>query len=169
MTQTSGNGETSRKVRFVVDSGASDHMVNDERMLEDVEELEKPVFIATAKSGTTLRGTKRGKSYGLMSEKVRNYEHRQSITDKAIAALTTVHGTWFQGGSKYETIYPSSGGSIDWAYQEAKIPISLTFELREPPDSTDMFILPAEQITPVGEETLAAFVAIVEKADRFII
>ncbi|EAT32581.1 AAEL015272-PA [Aedes aegypti] len=103
---------------------------------------------------------------GHTPEKVANYEHLQSITDKAIAALTAVHGTEFQGGSKHETIYPSSGGSIDWAYQEAKIPVSLTFELRGPPDSTDMFILPAEQITPVGEETMAAFFAIVEEAQR---
>ncbi|XP_065074966.1 zinc carboxypeptidase-like isoform X2 [Ochlerotatus camptorhynchus] len=104
--------------------------------------------------------------FGHTTEKVRNYEHLQSITDKAIAALTAVHGTSFQGGSKHETIYPSSGGSIDWAYQEGKIPVSLTFELRGPPDSTDMFILPAEQITPVGEETMAAFVAIVDEAHR---
>ncbi|KXJ78698.1 zinc carboxypeptidase-like isoform X1 [Aedes albopictus] len=104
--------------------------------------------------------------FGHTPEKVANYEHLQTITDRAIAALTAVHGTPFQGGSKHETIYPSSGGSIDWAYQEAKIPVSLTFELRGPPDSTDMFILPAEQITPVGEETMAAFVAIVEEAKR---
>lgn len=104
--------------------------------------------------------------FGHTPEKVPNYDHLQTITDKAIAALTAVHGTTFQGGSKYETIYPSSGGSIDWAYQEGRIPVSLTFELRGPPDSTDMFILPADQITPVGEETMAAFVAIVEEADR---
>lgn len=58
---TGVTGRPARKVRFVVDSGASDHMINDERMLEDVEELEEPVVIATAKAGTTLRGTKRGK------------------------------------------------------------------------------------------------------------
>lgn len=104
--------------------------------------------------------------YGHTPEKVPNYDHLKSITEKGISALTSVHGTSFQGGSKYETIYPSSGGSIDWAYQEGKIPVSLTFELRGPPDSTDMFILPADQITPVGEETMAAFVAIVEEAER---
>ncbi|XP_055636788.1 zinc carboxypeptidase-like [Toxorhynchites rutilus septentrionalis] len=104
--------------------------------------------------------------FGHTPEKVSNYDHLNRITEKAIAALTAVHGTSFQGGSKYETIYPSSGGSIDWAYHEGKIPVSLTFELRGPPDSTDMFILPADQITPVGEETMAAFVTIVEEADR---
>ncbi|XP_039431184.1 zinc carboxypeptidase-like isoform X1 [Culex pipiens pallens] len=104
--------------------------------------------------------------YGHTPQKVPNYEHLKLITEKAISALTAVHGTSFQGGSKYETIYPSSGGSIDWAYKEGKIPVSLTFELRGPPDSEDMFILPARQITPVGEETMAAFVSIVEEAER---
>ncbi|XP_055525632.1 zinc carboxypeptidase isoform X2 [Wyeomyia smithii] len=102
--------------------------------------------------------------FGHTADKIPNYDHLNGITQKAIAALTAVHGTNFQGGSKHETIYPSSGGSIDWAYQQAKIPVSLTFELRGPPESTDMFILPAEQITPVGQETMAAFVAIVTEA-----
>ncbi|XP_053698029.1 zinc carboxypeptidase-like [Sabethes cyaneus] len=104
--------------------------------------------------------------FGHTADKVSNYEHLSSITEKAITALTAIHGTHFQSGSKHETIYPSSGSSIDWAYQHAKIPISLTFELRGPPDSTDMFILPAEQITPVGQETMAAFVAIISEAAR---
>ncbi|XP_052900691.1 zinc carboxypeptidase-like isoform X2 [Anopheles moucheti] len=104
--------------------------------------------------------------YGHTADKVPNYNHLQSITDKAIAALTAVNGTEYRGGSKHETIYPSSGGSIDWAYKTGNIPVSLTFELRGPPDSTDMFILPADQILPVGRETLAAFVAIVREAAR---
>uniref|UniRef100_A0A182N406 Zinc carboxypeptidase A 1 n=1 Tax=Anopheles dirus TaxID=7168 RepID=A0A182N406_9DIPT len=104
--------------------------------------------------------------YGHTEERVANYDHLKSITEKAIAALTAVNGTEFRGGSKYETIYPSSGGSIDWAYRPGGVPVSLTFELRGPPDSTDMFILPAEQILPVGMETLAAFVAIVREAAR---
>ncbi|XP_053668171.1 zinc carboxypeptidase-like [Anopheles marshallii] len=104
--------------------------------------------------------------YGHTAEKVPNYNDLQSITDKAIEALTSVNGTEYRGGSKHETIYPSSGGSIDWAYKTGGVPVSLTFELRGPPDSTDMFILPADQILPVGRETLAAFVAIVREAAR---
>ncbi|XP_055586733.1 zinc carboxypeptidase-like [Uranotaenia lowii] len=104
--------------------------------------------------------------FGHTEEKISNYQDHKTITAKAIEALTAVHGTKFTGGSKFETIYPSSGGSIDWAYQEGKIPLSLTFELRGPPDSTDMFILPADQIIPVGQETLEAFVTIVQEATR---
>ncbi|XP_058827814.1 uncharacterized protein LOC131687742 [Topomyia yanbarensis] len=50
-----------RRVRFVIDSGTSDHMVNDEKLLEDVQELEKPITISTAKAGQNLRATKVGK------------------------------------------------------------------------------------------------------------
>ena len=50
-----------KRVRFIVDSGASQHMVRDESLLEDVERLNEPVVIATAKSGENLRATSRGK------------------------------------------------------------------------------------------------------------
>ena len=49
-----------RRVRFAVDSGASAHMVNSESELEDVEMLEEPLEISTAKSGGTLRAYKKG-------------------------------------------------------------------------------------------------------------
>jgi len=53
---------------------------------------------------------------------------------------------------------------MDWAYGKANIPIAYTFELRGAPDSTDMFILPADQIIPTGEETLDAFKVILQEA-----
>lgn len=45
-----------------------------------------------------------------------------------------------------------------------KIPIAYTFELRGPSNSTDMFILPANQIEPTGWETLDGFVALLKEA-----
>lgn len=95
---------------------------------------------------------------------VPNYEHLKQICSKAASAIRDVHGKIYSSGSKYETIYPSSGGSIDWAYKAANIPVSITFELRGPPDSKDMFILPANEIEPTGEETMAAFRAILLEA-----
>lgn len=50
-----------RRVRFVVDSGATEHLVNDERILEDATDLDKSVEINTAKAGQVLHGVKRGK------------------------------------------------------------------------------------------------------------
>jgi hypothetical protein len=93
-----------------------------------------------------------------------DYKNLKQVCEKAVNAIAHKHGKTYLSGSKYETIYPSSGGSIDWAYKETNIPISLTFELRGPPDSTNMFILPADEIVPTGEEILAAFVAIMKEA-----
>ncbi|GAB0093571.1 zinc carboxypeptidase [Sergentomyia squamirostris] len=102
--------------------------------------------------------------YGSSADKVDNYEDLKTIGQKAIDALGKKHGTVFQTGSIIETIYPSSGSSSDWAFEEVGIKISYTFELRGPPDSPAMFILPANQITPVGEETLEAFIVIMNEA-----
>jgi Zinc carboxypeptidase len=93
-----------------------------------------------------------------------DYKNLKSICEEAVAAIGKKHGKVYLSGSKYETIYPSSGGSIDWVYKANKIPISLTFELRGPPDSTNMFILPADEIIPTGEEILAAFIKILGAA-----
>lgn len=94
----------------------------------------------------------------------RNYDDLKIIGEKAVEALSKRYGTKFTTGSIYETIYPSSGGSMDWVVEAHNIPIAYTFELRGPPTSNDLFILPAEQITPVGYETLDAFIAILKEA-----
>lgn len=102
--------------------------------------------------------------YAATSEKAPNYNDLKAIGEKTIAAIKQRYGTIFKTGSVYETIYPSSGSSHDWAYSKADVPIAYTFELRGPQNSTDMFILPAEQITPTGWETLDGFVALLNEA-----
>lgn len=105
--------------------------------------------------------------YGHSAERVTNFDDLLAIGQKGIAALSKRYGTEFKSGSFHETIYPSSGGSVDWVYEKLKVPLAFTFELRGPPNSTDMFILPAEQIRPSGWETLDAFVAMLhEGRDR---
>lgn len=101
---------------------------------------------------------------GHTARRVPNYDDLLSIGQKASAALKQRYGTKYETGSIHEIIYPSSGGSMDWAYSQKSIPVAFTLELRGPPNSTDMFILPAEQITPTGWETLDAFVALLEEA-----
>lgn len=49
----------------------------------------------------------------------------------------------------------ASGGSDDWAYGEAGVPYSYTFELRDTGDHG--FVLPDDLITPTAEETFVAF------------
>lgn len=105
--------------------------------------------------------------YGHTGDPISNYDHHKEIVEKAKVAIEQTHGRIYNVGSKHETIYPSSGGSIDWAYASGGVPISVTFELRGPPDSRDMFLLPADQIIPTSQEALAAFVAIVNQAKAF--
>ncbi|XP_055856251.1 zinc carboxypeptidase-like [Episyrphus balteatus] len=102
--------------------------------------------------------------YGFTPERVSNYDDLKAIGEKAAEAIKQTHGQIYKSGSLYETIYPSSGGSKDWAHAMMDIPITFTFELRGPPDSSDMFILPAEQILPTAEEAFAAIGTIVNEA-----
>jgi len=101
--------------------------------------------------------------YGHSKDKVRNYDDLLAIGKKGVEALEKRHGTVFQTGSTYSIIYPSAGASVDWAYEKLNVPLAYTFELRGPPNSTDAFILPADQITPSGEETLDAFTAMLQE------
>lgn len=98
------------------------------------------------------------------AEKVPNYEDLKAIGLKAVDAIAKRYGTIYKSGSVYETIYPSSGSSHDWAYHKLNIPISYTFELRGPPDSSDLFLLPANQILPNAEETLDGICALLKEA-----
>lgn len=102
--------------------------------------------------------------HGYTSEKVANYDDLKAIGEKTSEAIAKRYGTVYKTGSVYETIYPSAGSSHDWAYTKLNTPISFTFELRGPPNSTDMFILPAAQIEPTGWETLDGFVALLKEA-----
>lgn len=102
--------------------------------------------------------------HGHTSEKAWNYDDLKAIGQKTVDAMKVKFGTVYKSGSVYETIYPSAGSSHDWAYSELKIPIAYTFELRGPPNSTDMFILPADQIEPTAQETLDGFVALLAEA-----
>ncbi|KAH8232832.1 hypothetical protein KR026_000706, partial [Drosophila bipectinata] len=102
--------------------------------------------------------------YGYTKEHVSNYTDLQEFGQKASAAIKAESGRDYVSGNLYETIYPSSGGSMDWAHAEAGIPIAYTFELRGPPDSQDLFILPAVEIQPTASEAFTAIRTIVEAA-----
>lgn len=102
--------------------------------------------------------------YGYGPERIPNYNDLTMISKKAIAAIEKRSGRIYKAGSIYETIYPSSGGSKDWAYSIAQIPITFTFELRGPSNSNNLFILPANEIIETGYETLDAFLVILKEA-----
>jgi hypothetical protein len=56
---------------MVLYSGASDHMVNDERLLVEVQKLEVPIKIGVAKEGQEVEATKEGnmRMYSVIGEK----------------------------------------------------------------------------------------------------
>ncbi|XP_011196795.1 zinc carboxypeptidase isoform X2 [Zeugodacus cucurbitae] len=104
--------------------------------------------------------------YGYTKEHIANYDDLQEFGRNAAGRIRELSGRNYTTGSLIETIYPSSGGSMDWAYSKIKIPIAYTFELRGPPDSSDMFILPANEIEPTSQEAFTAIRTIVEGATK---
>ncbi|NXT20706.1 CBPA1 Carboxypeptidase, partial [Syrrhaptes paradoxus] len=83
------------------------------------------------------------------------------LSGRAVAALSSLYGTKFQYGSIYKTIYPASGSTVDWTYDQG-IKYSFTFELRD--TGRYGFLLPAKQIIPTAEETWLALKVIMEHA-----
>ncbi|KAH8310367.1 hypothetical protein KR044_000986, partial [Drosophila immigrans] len=104
--------------------------------------------------------------YGHSGERVENYADLKEIGQKAAQRIKEISGRVYKSGSIYETIYPSSGGSKDWAHSQLKIPITFTFELRGPPESEELFILSAKEIEPTAREAFAAVQIIVEEAAK---
>ncbi|NXC16788.1 CBPB1 Carboxypeptidase, partial [Corythaeola cristata] len=82
-----------------------------------------------------------------------DYEELNSIAQAASEQLASLYNTEYTYGPGATTIYPASGGSDDWAYDQG-IKYSFTFELRD--TGTYGFLLPESQIKPTCEETLLA-------------
>ncbi|UCE59159.1 MAG: hypothetical protein JSU63_17160 [Phycisphaerales bacterium] len=66
-----------------------------------------------------------------------------------------VHGQTYTAGPGYTTIYPVSGGSLDWTYAARNI-LSYAFECRPPEANPAGFVLPPDQIIPNNQELLPA-------------
>lgn len=101
--------------------------------------------------------------YGFKTDRTPNYDDLEAMAGCASEAIEAKHGKKYVYGSSIETIYPSSGDSVDWAYEKGYANVSYIIELRGAPDSTNMFILPAEEIQPTGEEMLEAFIAMLKE------
>lgn len=104
--------------------------------------------------------------YGHSAERVDNYHDLTDIGKLAANKIKDVSGRIYKSGSIYETIYPSSGGSKDWAHGQLKIPITFSYELRGPADSEDLFILSAKEIEPTAAEAFASIQTIVQEAGK---
>ncbi|KFP76441.1 PREDICTED: carboxypeptidase A1-like [Acanthisitta chloris] len=99
--------------------------------------------------------------YGYTTTPVPDQQELHEISEKAVAALSSLYGTKYKYGSIITTIYQASGGTIDWTYNQG-IKYSFTFELRD--TGLYGFLLPAKQIIPTAEETWLGLKVIMEHA-----
>jgi len=67
--------------------------------------------------------------------------------------ITSVHDAPYVSGPLYTTLYPASGGAIDWSHGDQGV-FAFTTEVRD--TGKFGFILPASQIIPTAEESLPA-------------
>lgn len=81
-------------------------------------------------------------------------QHLIALGTKMAKDIQSVHGTQFQYGQLYQTIYPAYGSSIDYALGVANVPLPFAVELRD--TGTYGFLLPPDQIIPSGQEIFAA-------------
>ncbi|KAF9923153.1 hypothetical protein FBU30_006755 [Linnemannia zychae] len=98
--------------------------------------------------------------FGYSSTRPGTYAYMDGLAAKAVSALAKVHGTKFQHGDIFHTIYQSSGTSVDYVYEVVKAKVAMAVELRD--TGRHGFMLPANQILPTGEETWAALAAILD-------
>jgi len=76
----------------------------------------------------------------------------QMIGANMETAMESLYGKSYTHGPIYSTIYPASGVTVDWAYDEGGA-WGLSFELRD--TGQYGFELPANQITPASQECFA--------------
>ncbi|XP_015609902.1 carboxypeptidase B [Cephus cinctus] len=96
--------------------------------------------------------------WGYTKSRPSDFSELANVARKAVNAIAKVHGTRYQVGASPDLLYPTSGGSDDWAKGVAGIKYSYTVELRD--RGTYGFLLPATQIVPTARETWAGIRAI---------
>lgn len=64
--ESSGDSKHLRKLTMVLDSGATDHMVNDENAFTTIKELDTPFKVNVAKQGVSLNAEHRGQISGFL-------------------------------------------------------------------------------------------------------
>ncbi|KAF9963000.1 hypothetical protein BGZ65_006716 [Modicella reniformis] len=98
--------------------------------------------------------------YGFTGKRPDNYDtYLKPLAVGAVAALKAAGGTVFQAGDIYNTIYPASGSSVDYALSVG-VGAPFAVELRDRGEFG--FSLPANQIIPSGKEVWAAFTYILD-------
>jgi len=96
--------------------------------------------------------------YGWSCTNPPDYQAQQRVGTLATQAIRSTNNLIYRYGTICNIIYPASGSSADWAYENSKIIYSYGVELRD--TGANGFLLPASQIRPQGEEIWAATVAV---------
>ncbi|XP_063775641.1 mast cell carboxypeptidase A-like [Pseudophryne corroboree] len=91
--------------------------------------------------------------YGYTSKLPPNHEKLDQIAKSAVESLHSLYNTSYKYGPIATTIYPASGSSIDWSYDEG-IKYAFAFELRD--KGRYGFLLPEHAIIPTCRETMLA-------------
>lgn len=98
--------------------------------------------------------------WGYTSNRCPDHPQFLELGERMMQISMAVHGVRYVPGPIYTTIYPASGGSVDWVYGTTGA-LAMTYELRD--TGTFGFLLPAEQIVPTSEEI---FPALMHYADQ---
>ncbi|CAK9294900.1 unnamed protein product [Gordionus sp. m RMFG-2023] len=99
--------------------------------------------------------------YGHGSQHPKDYDELYAVGLNASLALESVHGTKYQVGSITDLLYFASGSSLDWAYDNLKVKYSYGLELRDRGEYG--FLLPVNEILPVGQETWDGYKVVINK------
>lgn len=95
----------------------------------------------------------------------------EDVGKRGVKALEGVYGTKFRFGTGADILYPSAGGSDDWAKAKASVKYVYLLELRPGEEEWDGFLLDKRQLIPTGRETWAGVRVVIDavmKAQRTV-
>ncbi|KAI6179601.1 Carboxypeptidase A2 [Aphelenchoides besseyi] len=76
-----------------------------------------------------------------------------NVGKNGVEAIEKVYGTKFKFGTGADILYPSAGGSDDWAKAKAGVKYVYLLELRPGEEEWDGFLLSQHQLIPTARET----------------
>jgi len=97
--------------------------------------------------------------YGYTAKLPADYATQQANGKNVTTSMKAVNGATYTYGPIYTTIYPASGGTVDWTYDSLKIILSQACELRG-----NSFQPSPTLILPIGQEVLAGIFTLADDA-----
>jgi len=97
--------------------------------------------------------------YGYGPVRAKNHKELKRIGDAGRRAIRSYRGTSYRVDTTAIILYPASGGSDDYAHGHSNISLSFTIELPDTGESG--FLMPPNEIVPIGRETSMGIAAMV--------